>query len=172
MSRFLKIETQRSSAQFLKGETQLKLKIIKVTLLDTSYRVMSLVVVIQLEIYAKDIIGKYQCGYVREKLTTDHIFSLRQIMEKYYEYDKDLFMILIDFKQSYDHMNRPQLWTTLTNFDIPEKLVKIIEMCNSNTFYKVRDQGKLSLQFKAQSGLKQSDTMFPMLFNLGFQKSY
>lgn len=34
--------------------------------------------------------------------TTDHIFTLRQVMEKYYEYNKDLLMIFINFQQAYD----------------------------------------------------------------------
>jgi len=47
-------------------------------------------------------------------------------------------MIFVDFKQAYDSVNKQQLWTVLTNFKIPEKLVKIIEICNSNTYCKVR----------------------------------
>jgi len=58
-----------------------------------------------LEEYAKDIIGEYQSGFTRGKSTTDHDFTVRQIMEKYYEYDKDLFMIFVDFKQAYDSIN-------------------------------------------------------------------
>jgi len=34
-------------------------------------------------------------------------------MEKYYEYDKDLYMIFIDFKQTYDSINRNQQWIAL-----------------------------------------------------------
>lgn len=32
----------------------------------------------------------------KEKFTNDYIFTIRQIMEKYYEYDKDLYMIFLD----------------------------------------------------------------------------
>lgn len=31
---------------------------------------------------------------------SDHISRLRQIMKKYYHFDKDLFMKMIDFKQA------------------------------------------------------------------------
>jgi len=141
-----------------------------ISLLDTSNKVLSLTVLKQLEEYAKDIIGEYQIRFTRGKSTTDHVFTVRQIMEKYYEYDKDLFMIFVDFKQVYDSINRQQLWIALRNFGIPEKLVKMIEICNSNTYCKVRYQGELSPQFEVQSGLKQGDAMSPILFNQALEK--
>jgi len=103
--------------------------------------VLSLSVLKRLEIYAKHIIGEYQCRFIRGKSTTDQIFTIQQIMEKYYEYDKDLFMIFVDFKQAYVSINRQQLWTALRNFEIPEKLVRLIEICNSNIFQSLVPRG-------------------------------
>lgn len=94
------------------------------------------------------------------------------MMEKYYKHDKDLFMIFVDFKQAYDSIIRQQLWTTLRNFEIPEKLVKMVEFCSSNIFCKVRYKGELSLQFEVQFGLEQGDAMSPILFNLPFEKVF
>lgn len=92
-------------------------------------------------------------------------------MEKYYEHDKDLFMIFVDFKQAYDSVNRQQLRIALRNFGIPEKLVKMIQICNSNTYCKIRYQGELSPQlFEVRSALKQGDAMSPILFNLALEK--
>uniref|UniRef100_A0A2S2NGN5 Transposon TX1 uncharacterized protein n=1 Tax=Schizaphis graminum TaxID=13262 RepID=A0A2S2NGN5_SCHGA len=136
---------------FKKGNTAKVENYRGISLLDTSYKVLSLAVLKRLEGYAVDIIGEYQCGFTRGKSTTDHIFTIRQIMEKYYEHDKDLYMIFVDFKQAYDSVNRQQLWTALRNFGIPEKLVKMIEICNSNTYCKIRYQGELSPQFEVQS---------------------
>jgi len=56
------------------------------------------------------------------------------------------------------------------NFGIPEKLFKMIEICNLNTYCKVRYQGELSPQFEVQTGLKQRDAMSPILFNLALEK--
>lgn len=79
-------------------------------------------------------------------------------------------MIFVDFKQAYDSINRQQLWTALRNFEIPEMLVRMIEICNSNTYFRVRYQGELSLKFEVQSGLKQGDAMSPVLFNLALEQ--
>jgi len=87
-----------------------------ISLLDTAYKVLSIAILRRIEVLAIDIVGKYQCGFSREKSTSDHIFTIRQTMEKYYEYDKDLHMIFIDFRQAYDSIDREQLWTVLQNF--------------------------------------------------------
>jgi len=155
---------------FEKGNTAKVENYRGISLLYTSYKVLSLAVLKRLEAYTKDIIGEYQCGFTRGKSITDHIFSIRQIMEKYYEYYKDLFITFVNFKQAYDSVNRQQLWTVLKNFGIPGNLVKMIEICKLNTYCKVRYQGELSPQFEVQSGLKQGDAISPILFNLVLEK--
>jgi len=47
-------------------------------------------------------------------------------------------MIFVDFKKAYDSVNSQQLWIALRNFGIPEKLVEMIKICNSNTYCEVR----------------------------------
>jgi len=63
----------------------------------------------RLEVYAEGILAEYQTGFRRGKSTTDHIFTLRQLMEKYYEYNKDLHILFVGFKQAYDSIDREQL---------------------------------------------------------------
>lgn len=106
--------------------------------MNTSYKVLSLTILSRLEKYATDIIGEYQSGFIREKSTTNHIFTIRQIIEKYHEYNKELHMVFVDFKQAYDSINRDQLWIALANLGIPNKLIRMIKICNSNTLCKVR----------------------------------
>jgi len=75
-------------------------------------------------------------------------------MEKYYEYDKDLHMIFIDFQQAYDSIIRDRLWSALIHFGIPKKLVKLIKCFNSDTLCKVRFLGETSKEFEVRCGLK------------------
>jgi len=68
-------------------------------------------------------------------------------MEKYYEYNKDLHTLFVDFKQAYDSINHEKLWITLRNFGIPDKLVRLVQMCNEQTYCKVRFLGGLTTMF-------------------------
>lgn len=60
-----------------------------ISLLNTSYKVLSNVLLIRMKPYAKEIIGDYQARFTQGKLTVDQIHTIKQIMEKSHEYDQD-----------------------------------------------------------------------------------
>ena len=53
--------------------------------------------------------------------TTDHIFvfSIREILEKKYEYNAGVHQLLIDFKKAYDSFRRKVLYNILIEFGSP-----------------------------------------------------
>jgi hypothetical protein len=61
--------------------------------------------------------------------TTDYIFCIRQILEKKWEYNEAVHQLFIDFKQAYDSVRRGVLYSILTEFGIPMKLIRLIKMC-------------------------------------------
>lgn len=64
-------------------------------------------------------------------------------MEKYYEFNKDLYMVLVDYKQANDSVNRQELWKAIS-FGIPQKYINLVQMCNDKTLFKVRFLQRLS----------------------------
>ena len=52
---------------------------------------------------------------------------LRCILEKCYELNLDLHLLLIDVKQAYKSINRIYLYEILKEFGIPKKLVNLIK---------------------------------------------
>lgn len=59
-----------------------------IALLNTCYKLFSISVLHRLDTYTYEIIGNYQTSFVRGKSTTDYIFIIKQISEKYYEFGK------------------------------------------------------------------------------------
>ncbi|KAJ4431826.1 hypothetical protein ANN_20431 [Periplaneta americana] len=57
-----------------------------ISLLLTSYNILSNILLRRLTPYVDDIIGDHQCGIRRNRSTIDQIFCIRQIMEKKWEY--------------------------------------------------------------------------------------
>jgi len=53
-----------------------------ISLLPTTYKILSNIMFSRLIPYAKEIIGDHQCGFRRNRSTTDHIFCLLQMLEK------------------------------------------------------------------------------------------
>ena len=54
---------------------------------------------------------------------------------------------------------------TLIELGIPKKLVRLIKMCLTETYSRVREGKNLSDTFPARNGLKQGDALSPLLFN-------
>lgn len=44
---------------------------------------------------------------------TDHLFSLRQIIEKYIVFNIDVHLLFIDFKKAYDKIKLVAIWEAL-----------------------------------------------------------
>ena len=77
-----------------------------ITLLNVTYKVLSVTLYDRLAEQAEEILGDYHCGFRTNRSTTDHIFTIRQIQEKAYEYNIHLHNLYIDFKQAFDSVNR------------------------------------------------------------------
>ena len=52
--------------------------------LPTTYKILSIIRLSRLTPYAEEIIRDHQCGCRRKRSTTQHIFCIRQILEKKY----------------------------------------------------------------------------------------
>ena len=137
-----------------------------ICLLPTSYKVFTVILKRRLEKYSEKIIGEYQTGFRPGRSTTDNLFILRQITEKAWEYNIDLYMIFIDFKQAYDCIDRRKLEIILRSFGIPPKLVNLIKVTMTDTINQVKIQNELTDSFETKQGLKQGDGLAPLLFNL------
>jgi hypothetical protein len=53
-----------------------------VSLLPTTYKTLSHILLTRLTPYAEEVIGDHQCGYRHNRSTADHKLCIRQILEK------------------------------------------------------------------------------------------
>jgi hypothetical protein len=113
--------------------------------------------------------GDNQCGFRRNRSTTDQIFYIRQILETKWEYNGTVHQLFIHFKKAYDSVRREVLHNILIEFGIPRKLVGLIKMCSNETYSTVRIGKYQSDKFPIQNGLKQGDALSPLLFNFALE---
>jgi hypothetical protein len=57
-----------------------------ISLLSTTYKIVSNILLSSLTPYIEEIIGDHQCGLQCNRSTTHHIFCIHQILEKKWEY--------------------------------------------------------------------------------------
>jgi len=77
--------------------------------------------------------------------------------------------LFIDFKKAFDSVRREVLYNILIEFCIPMKLVRLIKICLTETYSRVRVGKNLSDMFPIRNGLKQGDALSPLLFNFALE---
>jgi hypothetical protein len=141
----------------------------EISLLSTAYKLLSKILLARLTPYVNEVMGDHQCGFRRNRSTTDQIFYIRQILEKKWEYNGTVHQLFIDFKKAYDSVKREVLYNILLKFGVPKKLVRQMKMCLNETYSKVRVRKHMSDAFPVQNGLKQGDSLSPLLFSLALE---
>jgi len=71
------------------------------------------ILVSRLTPYVDEIIGDHQCGFRRNRSTTDQIFCIRQILEEKWKNNGTIYQLFIDFEKAYDQARREVLYNIL-----------------------------------------------------------
>lgn len=91
-------------------------------------------------------------------------------MLKTKEFGTETHHLFIDFKSAYDTIKRVQLYSAMSEFNIPNKLIRLTRMTMGNTQSQIRIQSHLSDQITPKKGLRQGDSLACLLFNLALEK--
>jgi hypothetical protein len=71
-----------------------------ISLLSTSYKMLSNILLSRLSLYIHEIIGDREYGFRRNTSTTDQIFCIRQILEKKWEYNETVHQLFMDLNKA------------------------------------------------------------------------
>ena len=140
-----------------------------ICLLTVGYKIVTKLIYNRLKRYCEVMVGDYQSGFRTSRSTIDQIFTIRQIMEKCWEYDKETWHAFIDFKQAYDSIHRESMWRILREFRVPEKLLRLIDMCYRDMRCRVKIGAEVTDHFEVNNGLKQGCALSTLLFNLALE---
>lgn len=59
----------------------------------------------------------------------DQIFTIRMMMEKFWEYGNSMFQVPVSYKQAYDRVHRDSMCNILKEFQIAKKITLLIKAC-------------------------------------------
>ena len=109
-----------------KGNFQLCQNYRTISLISHSSKAMLKVILNRLKPQAEEIIAE-QAGFKAGRSTTEQIFNLRILCEKYLQHQQNLYHVFIDFKKAFDREWYAALWATMRKYNISANLVRTIE---------------------------------------------
>lgn len=142
-----------------------------ISLLSTSYKVLSKIILKRIETYTDSLIEEHQSGFIKGRSTTDQLFIVKETIAKYWEFNKECYLLFIDFSKAYDSLNRSEIWYKMEKFGIPRKLIRLVKMTVTGSKCKVLVDGDLSTPFEVDTGVRQGDGLSPTIFNIALEET-
>ena len=105
-----------------------------------------------------------QFGFVPGRGTTDAIFVVRQLQEKYLAANKRLNMAFIDLEKAFDRVPWKVMWWTLRKLDVEEWIVRLVQGMCANARSHVCVGEEYSEEFEVKVGVHQGSVLSPLLF--------
>ena len=121
------------------------------------------------ELESKSFLKQEQAGFRKNHRTSDHIFILRTIIDKYVLKSKNgskLFACFIDLKKAFDTVWHDGLFLKLQKAGIGGKVYNVIKSMYNNCHSRVKSRHFLSDSIAITKGVHQGNVLSPLLFNV------
>mgnify|MGYP003536787232 FL=1 len=105
-----------------------------------------------------------QFGFRPGKGTTDAIFIVRQLQEKFFGKKQELWMAFVDLEKAFDRVPREVVWWALRRVGVEEWLVKVIMAMYEEVTMAIKVGGGESEAFAVKVGVHQGSVLSLLLF--------
>lgn len=112
------------------------------------------------------IICREQIGFKKGCRTSDHILTLKTIIDKAFKSSKMLYVCFIDFKKAFDTINRDALFLKLFKYNIKGSFLNILKDMYKEVLFAVKVSDGITDMFQSKIGVKQGCILSPTLFSL------
>ena len=126
--------------------------------------------VIEARIRKEVTIAEQQFWFMPGKSTTDAIFCLRILLEKWNEGQKAVHCAFIDLEKAYDRVPRQELWECLRLAETSECFLRITKDMYDGSTTTVRSAAGLTEEFKVGVELHQCSALSSFLFAIIMEK--
>ena len=109
-------------------------------------------------------LGDEQAGFRSGFSTIDHVFVLHCLIDLYLSQRKRLYCAFVDYKKAFDLVDRSSLWSKLISNNINGKIFNVVYNLYDKAKSCVRLNNDRSELFNCNIGVRQGDSLSPLLF--------
>ena len=146
-----------------KGDLSLPGNYRGIMLLETAYKIVSILLLNRLRPIAESLDHEQQCGFRPGRGCNDAVFTVKMAMKKRREHSKETWILFLDLVKAFDRVPRELLWQLLEKFGVPPKLVRLLKALHKDVIVKFEVEG-LEHEVNCTIGVKQGDILGPVLF--------
>ena len=134
-----------------------------ISLLASIYKIFSSILLRRISKTIDDSQSSEQAGFRAGFSTTDHIQTLTQVIEKYKEFNRNLYVAFIDYSKAFDSISHSAIWNALAHLNVDQKYIRIIQNVYAQSTSRVRLETKGEV-IKIERGVRQGDPLSPKIF--------
>ena len=135
-----------------------------IMLLSVPGKVLTRIILERLKTALDKTLRDEQAGFRQDRSCTDHIATLRIIIEQSLEWQTPLYTVFVDFQKAFDSVDRDVIWRLMYHYGFPPKFVTIIQQLYEHATCQVIHDGKLTEPFTVQTGVRQGCLLSPTIF--------
>ena len=132
-----------------------------ISLLNTTYKLLSLCITNRLREILCRVISREQKGFLKGRTISDCTRLMYDLIYSYLSTNTDGLILLIDFEKAFDSLSWKFIHETLENFNFGKNFIKWIKLFQNNTKSRIILNGHLSESFTLERGCPQGDPISP-----------
>nr|KAG5713351.1 hypothetical protein BaRGS_024899 [Batillaria attramentaria] len=98
-----------------------------IMLLSIPGKVLTRIILERLKTALDKTLRDEQAGFRKDRSCTDHIATMRIIIEQSLEWQTPLYTVFVDFHKAFDSVDRDVIWRLMHHYGFPPKFVTIIQ---------------------------------------------
>ena len=141
-----------------------------ITLVAVPYRVFSRILARRIEsfVLSNGLIHHSQAAFLRDRNTSQHLWTLINLIEEANEFHRPLYLQFLDIKKAYDSIPHWAVSWALRKKGFPQRAIQLVESLYLGLTCVVDTAYGPTYPFKVGRGVRQGDPLSPILFNIVF----
>ncbi|CAF4752909.1 unnamed protein product [Pieris macdunnoughi] len=134
-----------------------------ISLLASIYKLFSSIILKRISDDIDKQQPKEQAGFRSSFSTMDHIQTLEQVIEKYREHNRPLYVAFIDYSKAFDSISHCAIWNALQYSNINQKYINVLKYIYTKSTSRVKLETRGD-EINIERGVRQGDPLSPKLF--------